>query len=76
MDPRLREDDRSNVIPVPHASFLRRQESIPETQSALSSTQKMDPRLREEDGKSEDDGNCGDVCKRTNGGKRLDKSTN
>jgi len=28
----------------------------------------MDPRLREEDGKSEEDVNYGDVCKHANGG--------
>jgi hypothetical protein len=36
----------------------------------------MDPRLREEDGKCEEDVNYGDVCKQANGGKRVDKVTN
>jgi len=60
----------------PFPSFLRRQESIPESPSTLSPTQKMDPRLREDDGKCGDDVNFGDVCKRANGGKRVKKSTN
>jgi hypothetical protein len=36
----------------------------------------MDPRLREDDGKCEEDVNYGDVYKRANGGKRVEKSTN
>ncbi len=60
----------------PFPSFLRRQESIPESSPALGSTQKMDPRLREDDGKCEEDVNYGDVYKRANGGKRVDKVTN
>jgi hypothetical protein len=34
----------------------------------------MDPRLREDDGKCEDYGNFVDVCKRANGGKRVERA--
>jgi len=78
MDPRLREDDGSNGMPAPCASFLPCtrhfcpvQSFLPRTRhSCVGRNPSPNPRFRE------DDGNCGDVCKRANAGKRVDKGIN
>ena len=76
MDPRLREDDGSNVMPAPCASFLLfrvipAEAGIhPRPRSAPGTTRMMDPRLREVDG------NCGGGCKRALGAKPDEKGAN